>query len=134
MDAANYTYQALNQQKLLSVVVPVFNRAPMLKTCLESIRLQNYRPLELILVDNASEDQRLQICRDYQQQYRSEDFNIVVLQETKKGACAARNKGYATREHLEALAQLGPSGVHRLTFSPLRQKWEGSLLACDGKA
>ncbi|MDD2559700.1 MAG: glycosyltransferase family A protein [Bacteroidales bacterium] len=95
MDAANYTYQALNQQKLLSVVVPVFNRAPMLKTCLESIRLQNYRPLELILVDNASEDQSLQICRDYQQQYRSEDFNIVVLQETKKGACAARNKGYA---------------------------------------
>ncbi|MDD5448629.1 MAG: ribonuclease HII [Actinomycetota bacterium] len=51
-----------------------------------------------------------------------------------KGYNFARNKGYATREHLEALAQLGPSGVHRLTFSPLRQKWEGSLLACDGKA
>ena len=94
MDAANHTYQALNQQKLLSVIVPVFNRAPVLKTCLESIRLQSYRPLELILVDNNSKDESLQICLEYQQQYHTADFSIAVLQETKKGACAARNKGY----------------------------------------
>ena len=32
----------------------------------------------------------------------------------------ARNKGYATREHLEALARLGPCPIHRRTFAPVR--------------
>ncbi|MGQ9572190.1 MAG: ribonuclease HII [Dehalococcoidia bacterium] len=32
----------------------------------------------------------------------------------------ARNKGYATREHLEALVRLGPSPIHRRTFAPVR--------------
>ncbi len=95
MDAPNPISQAFDRQKLISVIVPVFNRARVLKFCLDSIRSQSYRPLELILVDNGSEDRSLQICRDYQQQYHTADFNVLVLQETKKGACAARNKGYA---------------------------------------
>jgi ribonuclease HII len=32
----------------------------------------------------------------------------------------ARNKGYATREHLEALTRLGPCPIHRRTFAPVR--------------
>jgi ribonuclease HII len=33
----------------------------------------------------------------------------------------ARNKGYATREHLAALDRLGPSPVHRRSFAPVAQ-------------
>ncbi|KPJ48580.1 MAG: hypothetical protein AMJ38_05000 [Dehalococcoidia bacterium DG_22] len=32
----------------------------------------------------------------------------------------ARNKGYATREHLDALTSLGPCPIHRRTFAPVR--------------
>jgi len=32
----------------------------------------------------------------------------------------ARNKGYATREHLDALTRLGPCSIHRRTFAPVR--------------
>jgi len=32
----------------------------------------------------------------------------------------ARNKGYATREHLDALTHLGPCDIHRRTFAPVR--------------
>lgn len=32
----------------------------------------------------------------------------------------ARNKGYATREHLEALSRLGPCSIHRRSFAPVR--------------
>jgi ribonuclease HII len=32
----------------------------------------------------------------------------------------AQHKGYGTRKHQEALAQLGPSAIHRMTFAPLR--------------
>lgn len=33
----------------------------------------------------------------------------------------ARNRGYATAEHLEALCRLGPSPIHRYTFAPVRR-------------
>jgi ribonuclease HII len=33
----------------------------------------------------------------------------------------ARNKGYATREHLEALRRLGPCEIHRRSFAPVRE-------------
>jgi ribonuclease HII len=32
----------------------------------------------------------------------------------------ARNKGYATRQHLDALRRLGPCGLHRRSFAPVR--------------
>ncbi len=40
----------------------------------------------------------------------------------------ARNKGYATREHLDALRRHGPSPLHRLSFAPVREclSWGGS--------
>jgi len=39
----------------------------------------------------------------------------------------SRNKGYGTREHLDALRRLGPSPHHRLTFRPCcdRSLWDG---------
>jgi ribonuclease HII len=36
------------------------------------------------------------------------------------GYAFARNKGYATREHLDALTRLGPCPIHRRTFAPVR--------------
>ena len=38
-----------------------------------------------------------------------------------------RHKGYATAVHLEALARLGPTPVHRRSFAPVRQKAEGRV-------
>ena len=40
----------------------------------------------------------------------------------------ARHKGYGTKEHIEALNRLGPSPVHRLSFAPVSQRAETSLL------
>lgn len=79
----------------ISVVVPVYNRENYLLRTLESIRKQDYRPLQLILVDNASTDNSLNICLEFQHNYQAADFNIVVLIEKKKGAACARNCGLA---------------------------------------
>ena len=38
-----------------------------------------------------------------------------------KGYSFAHNKGYATRQHLEALQRLGPCDIHRHTFAPVRE-------------
>jgi len=40
----------------------------------------------------------------------------------------AQNKGYATPEHLEALNRLGPSGLHRCSFAPVRLAFVEELL------
>ena len=77
----------------ISIVIPVYNRSNLLLRTLDTIWRQTYRPLELILVDNGSTDLTLQICKDYQAKYNSDDFVITVCQELKAGANAARNKG-----------------------------------------
>ncbi len=40
----------------------------------------------------------------------------------------AQHKGYGTADHLAALASLGPSAIHRLTFRRVRPSDQGSLI------
>ena len=47
------------------------------------------------------------------------DRELVELDALYPGYGFARHKGYPTREHLEALARLGPSPVHRRSFGPV---------------
>lgn len=77
----------------MSIVIPVYNRAKELPRTVASILAQHYRPIHLILVDNNSTDNSLDICHWLQQKYSKGLFTIDVLQETKRGASAARNKG-----------------------------------------
>lgn len=78
---------------LVSIVIPIYNRADLIKRTLDSVKDQTYRPLEIILVDNNSEDSSLSVCRMFQKETNSEDFKVIVTEENKKGANAARNKG-----------------------------------------
>ncbi len=48
------------------------------------------------------------------------DRLMVELDRRYPGYGFARHKGYPTREHLQALARLGPSPIHRRSFRPLR--------------
>lgn len=80
--------------KTISVIIPIYNRASCLEKTLESVYYQDFRPIELILVDNASKDASLDICHRFQKQYQSDDFRIKVIEESKRGACVARNTGF----------------------------------------
>lgn len=50
------------------------------------------------------------------------DAHLVELGERYPGYGFAENKGYGTPAHLEALARLGPSAVHRRSFGPVRER------------
>ncbi len=83
---------------MISVIVPVYNVSEYLKECIESILQQTYKDLEIILVNDGSADNSLQICTDYAEK----DARIVVLDKPNEGQSSARNLGldYATGDYI----------------------------------
>lgn len=77
----------------ITVVVPVYNRPELIVRCLESLRAQTWRPLQVIVVDNASTDNTLEsVCR-WSSSNQYSNFQVQVLSETRRGAAFARQKG-----------------------------------------
>lgn len=72
---------------LVSIIVPVYNAAPDLARCIESVRKQSYENWELLLVNDGSSDTSGPICRMYERV----DGRIHVLDKKNEGVSAARN-------------------------------------------
>ena len=79
---------------LVSVIIPVYNRAHIVERTLQSVLKQTYRPLQLILVDNCSDDDSLRVLKQFAQFYNAPDLQLMVLQEPHHTAGAARNRGF----------------------------------------
>lgn len=77
----------------LSIIIPVYNRAEVVKATLDSVAKQSLRPLDVILVDNNSTDNTLEVLNRWKNEVETDDFNVTILTESKPGATAARNKG-----------------------------------------
>lgn len=80
----------------LTVIVPVYNTAPWLRQCLDSICSQSYRNLEILCVNDGSTDNSAQILEEY----AAKDSRIKVFNQKNAGLSAARNTGleHATGE------------------------------------
>ena len=79
-----------NQEKpLISVIVPVYNVAPYLPTCLDSVLNQTYQNLEIILVASTSKDNSVEICDEYAEK----DERISVIHCPPNGLSDGRNRG-----------------------------------------
>ena len=78
--------------RLVSVIVPVFNRSGMLGDAVESVLDQSYRPIEIIIVDDGSTDDT------YEQAQRLAAIHpdvVRVIRQPNAGPGAARNAGFA---------------------------------------
>ncbi len=74
---------------LISVIVPVYNAAPFLAKCVDSILAQQVEGLELLLVNDGSKDNSLDICNEY----ASKDCRVRVIDKPNGGVSSARNCG-----------------------------------------
>jgi len=73
----------------VSIIVPVYNAEKFLDRCLESIALQTYAHLEIILVNDGSTDQSGEICDEFARQ----DNRVKVIHKKNGGLSSARNAG-----------------------------------------
>lgn len=80
-------------RSLITIVIPVKDRAHLVETTLDSVAAQTYRPLSLILVDNNSKDNTREILNKWAERNATEDLSVKVIDESVAGASAARNKG-----------------------------------------
>lgn len=80
--------------KKISVIVPVYNVAPFLPRCLDSLLAQTYENLEFLLVNDGSTDNSGAICRDY----ASRDPRFRLIEKRNGGLSSARNAGLDAAE------------------------------------
>lgn len=73
----------------ISVIVPMFNSEKTISTCIKSIQRQTLNEIEIILVNDGSTDETLNICN----KYRENDHRISIISQDNKGLMEARKVG-----------------------------------------
>ena len=86
---AQNSKQGLKQTPLVSIIVPIYNVASYLKECLQSIVAQSYENLDIILIDDGSDDESLKIALNFAEN----DKRIFVISKPNGGLSSARNFG-----------------------------------------
>ena len=127
-------------ENLISVVVPVYNAQLYLPECLDSIINQSYKHLEIILVNDGSTDDSLDICN----QYAQKDKRVTVINQQNKGVVLARKQGiknahgeylsfidaddYIAQEYFETmLNNIGISDVVTSSLIINNRVWEDAI-------
>ena len=75
--------------KKISIVIPIYNVEQYLRECIDSVIKQTYENLEIILVNDGSKDNSLNICKEY----LDKDKRIRIIDQKNAGLSAARNVG-----------------------------------------
>lgn len=76
----------------VSVIIPVYNVEPYIDECISSIRSQVFRDIEIVIVDDGSEDETLKKCKEHEAQ----DNRIRLIHQDNKGVVSARQAGIET--------------------------------------
>ena len=119
----------MNPQPLVSIVMPALNAQCSIREAIESCLRQTWSNLEIIVIDNGSVDQTVNIALSF------ESPRVHVLECARTGASAARNEGIAASQgdfiqFLDADDVLAPnkifSQIELLACSPDRSIASGS--------
>ncbi len=124
----------MNNNELVSVIVPVYNIKDYLPHCLNSIANQSYRNLEIILIDDGSDDGSEQLCDTFAES----DFRAKVIHKPHQGLWTARNAGQEAAKGTYLFFPDGDDYFHRdlilLLYSAIN--WRGKaypLALCNIK-
>lgn len=116
--------------KLITVIIPVYNVKPYLSKCLESVGKQSYKNLEIILVDDGSDDGSFSICKEFSKK----DSRIKLYHTKNLGLSHARNVGldHANGEYIVFVDS--DDYIHENMISTMMDKAEDAdLVICNYK-
>lgn len=72
---------------MFSVIIPLYNKAPYVAKAIESVLGQTYRDFEVIVIDDGSTDQSLEVAKTF------ENKSITIVSQSNSGVSTARNNG-----------------------------------------
>ncbi len=74
---------------MISIIVPVYNAEKSLTRCIDSLLVQTYRDIQIVLVNDGSKDKSGSICK----KYAEKDTRIKYIDKENGGVASARNRG-----------------------------------------
>lgn len=74
---------------IIAIIIPIYNGEKWVAKCLDSVLVQTYTNLQIILVNDGSVDKSLEIC----EKYSIKDQRILVLNKINRGQSNAENMG-----------------------------------------
>ena len=78
---------------MFSVIIPLYNKAPYIAKAIESVLGQTYRDFEVIVIDDGSTDQSLEVAKIF------ENKSITIISQPNSGVSTARNNGVKIAKH-----------------------------------
>ncbi len=89
-------------KNLVSTVIPVYNRSAMLKSAVSSVLQQTWRPIEVIIVDDGSNDDTLQAANELKQQY-PDIVHVISIPNSGPGPAREAGRQMAQGEFIQYL-------------------------------
>lgn len=120
-----------DEDPLVSVIVPCYNHGKFIVECINSIKRQSYKNIELTVIDDGSIDNSVNILRQLQNEY---DFNLIVQE--NRGLPATLNKGikeYVKGKYIAICASDDYWALDKIEKQVLYMEANESFAMCYGK-
>jgi glycosyltransferase involved in cell wall biosynthesis len=90
----NQTWMSIDYEPgLVSIIIPTYNRAHLITNALESVRRQTYRRIEVLVVDDGSDDETDAVVSGWIDRNAGDGIHASYSRQPNRGAPAARNEG-----------------------------------------
>ena len=83
----------MNDNNVISIVIPIFNVEKYIENCIRSVGMQDSLAYEVILVDDGSQDSSMEIALRSVKKYIPSQINCKVIRQENAGLAIARNRG-----------------------------------------
>lgn len=121
----------MQDSPLISIIVPTYNRANSICRTIDSIFAQTYKNFEIILVDDGSTDDTLEIVKKYQDKRL-----VIICHDKNRGVTAAKNTGLNNLTGswftiLDSDDEIVPNALDSLIEIPLRKDKSVTAVSCN---